>query len=691
MTKKSIFLILLLTAMFATTQAQMTVGGTHKPSHTLVVKGQVKIDTTATGSVTDSLLTIGADSVLHKLEISKIADGSQTRITAGSNITVTGSGTTATPYLVTATIPATTNTLTRSANTLTSTVNGTASSATAIGTVANFSSGNALSTTVNGVTGSAASIVNSMSSSLTQSGGLTIDVNGYTATAFIYGTTVSNVLGFSSSGTPVYQSASTVVSGATTHSLSLSANTLTSTVNGKAATSAAVSSVTNTSSANTLSTTVNGVAGSTVPIINTNTNALTQAGGLVTTVNGVAATTSIPTGTVSNVLGYNATGTPVYQPVSNIGASNIYNADGTLSSGRTVTMGSNSLSFTGAGQINLTTTNTQPMQITGPLNDNNVLIKLGRTSGTAATGQTALIGFNPNYIDGSYPISVGAEYVNGSSGQGAADFVIKSSAGGGATTKFVVQNGGNVGIGNTNPTYKLTVGGTLNATDRATFANGVGITGTLSATDFATFSNGVSIASSGQPSFSITTSTAAMGSVIPANANGNILYQATGTENHVFGGNVAPDADNSRSLGLSTARWATVYAANSVIQTSDGRLKTNISDLPYGLRTVMQMRPVTYNWKKDPAANKMVGFIAQEMEQLVPEAVERPKSAGEYYGMKYSELIPVLTRAIQEQQAQIENLRKELAASQNANTEINELTKKMTQLEALISSNQTSK
>ena len=52
------------------------------------------------------------------------------------------------------------------------------------------------------------------------------------------------------------------------------------------------------------------------------------------------------------------------------------------------------------------------------------------------------------------------------------------------------------------------------------------------------------------------------------------------------------------------------------------------------------------------------------METIVPEAVDVPKTAADYYGMKYNELIPVLTKAIQEQQAQIEALKAQNAALQ---------------------------
>ncbi len=287
MNKKTTLILLLLTAAFATTKAQMTIGGSYKPSHTLVVKGQVKIDTVKSGTTADNILTIGGDSVLHSLPYSTF-------------------------------VTATSNSLGLSNNILTSTVNGVPATSSVIGGVSNASSTNSLSTTVNGVTGTTVPIINTNTNALTQSGGLVTTVNSVAATTSIPAGTVTNLLGYSSTGAPVYQSASTAVSGATSNSLSLATNTLTSTVNGKATTSSVIGGVSNASSANTLSTTVNGVAGATVPIINTNTNALSRTGGLVTTVNGVAATTAIPSGTITNMLGYNSSDVPVYQTPASV-------------------------------------------------------------------------------------------------------------------------------------------------------------------------------------------------------------------------------------------------------------------------------------------------------------------------------------------------------------------------------------
>ena len=77
----------------------------------------------------------------------------------------------------------------------------------------------------------------------------------------------------------------------------------------------------------------------------------------------------------------------------------------------------------------------------------------------------------------------------------------------------------------------------------------------------------------------------------------------------------------------------------------------------------MQLRPVDYILTSNRL--KQVGFIAQEVQTLVPEVVtgkEGDLSKGETLGITYSNLVPVLTKAIQEQQAMIEQLKAEIEA-----------------------------
>ena len=126
-------------------------------------------------------------------------------------------------------------------------------------------------------------------------------------------------------------------------------------------------------------------------------------------------------------------------------------------------------------------------------------------------------------------------------------------------------------------------------------------------------------------------------------------------------GNVAPSADALYSCGKTALRWSAVYALNGTIQTSDLRLKTNIEPITYGLNEVMQMRPVRYNWKMTPNSDSKIGLIAQEVRKIIPEVVVGDESK-ENLGMNYAELVPVLVKAIQEQQAEIEQIENNIKA-----------------------------
>ncbi|MEO8583173.1 MAG: tail fiber domain-containing protein [Flavitalea sp.] len=126
------------------------------------------------------------------------------------------------------------------------------------------------------------------------------------------------------------------------------------------------------------------------------------------------------------------------------------------------------------------------------------------------------------------------------------------------------------------------------------------------------------------------------------------------------GGILAPSVDNSFTLGNSTTRWASVWATNGAIQTSDARLKTNIEPLTYGLSSLMAMRSVAYNWKTSPASNHKIGLIAQEVKKVVPEVVIGDETK-ENLGLNYAELVPVLINSLQQQQHRLDELKAELA------------------------------
>jgi hypothetical protein len=106
----------------------------------------------------------------------------------------------------------------------------------------------------------------------------------------------------------------------------------------------------------------------------------------------------------------------------------------------------------------------------------------------------------------------------------------------------------------------------------------------------------------------------------------------------------------------------------SLNQLSDRREKENIVDIPVGLDAVKQLRPRQFDWIKENQDNNVYGFIAQEVEEVLPNLVnDYMKDEGvDRKGLKHIELIAVLTKAMQEQQTMIETLEARLTALENA-------------------------
>lgn len=99
---------------------------------------------------------------------------------------------------------------------------------------------------------------------------------------------------------------------------------------------------------------------------------------------------------------------------------------------------------------------------------------------------------------------------------------------------------------------------------------------------------------------------------------------------------------------------------------SDARLKTNVLGYENAIGKVMALRTVTFNWKQAayPDINlddrNHIGFIAQEVEEIVPQVVSTADDEMKTKSIAYSNLVPVLTKAIQEQQITIETQQKQI-------------------------------
>jgi septum formation inhibitor MinC len=97
--------------------------------------------------------------------------------------------------------------------------------------------------------------------------------------------------------------------------------------------------------------------------------------------------------------------------------------------------------------------------------------------------------------------------------------------------------------------------------------------------------------------------------------------------------------------GTSTAAlMGNMTVGGNVLSSSDKSLKKDVQPLGDSLKEVLQWHPVSYEWKK--REDREVGFIAQHMEQVFPEAVR--DSSEKLKGISYFSLVAPVTGALQQ-------------------------------------------
>jgi len=219
----------------------------------------------------------------------------------------------------------------------------------------------------------------------------------------------------------------------------------------------------------------------------------------------------------------------------------------------------------------------------------------------------------------------------------------------GATDRMYINSSGNVGIGTTSPSAKLNVLGDIHIGDYGSSA-----TRNL---DFRTSTN----------LFGITT--------FPTNSDGTLIQYswANGGQGPLKFGNASSVVlvlTASGTVLVPTLGTGLVYSNNGTLTStnpSDRRLKDSIMDLQYGLSDILKLRPVSYLWKNDKInQGKQFGFIAQEVQEVMPELVKEFKTEeGERLGLDKEGIYAALVKAIQEQQVQIKELQKEVELLKN--------------------------
>jgi hypothetical protein len=265
-------------------------------------------------------------------------------------------------------------------------------------------------------------------------------------------------------------------------------------------------------------------------------------------------------------------------------------------------------------------------------------------------------------------------YNNGNNGPRTSFEILQGSG-----SKFIVDGIGNVGIGTDSPGRGLTIDKSNqyaaleiiknNTTNQIVYLG----TGSSAGTDdpilqmkhngtenIRLYSTGDSWIKGGDLSIGTDNSSASAGVGVK-------ITRATNNEKvSVVSGNFSAGAEGLTMYSTSAGNfrfyvdWAGgIHATNtSIIAISDITLKENIKPLETGLDEIMKLQPRRFDWKNGDGKN-IAGFVAQEVEEVLPDLVSDYKYTDEETkkSLKMGDMIPTLVKAIQELKAEIEILK----------------------------------
>jgi trimeric autotransporter adhesin len=370
-------------------------------------------------------------------------------------------------------------------------------------------------------------------------------------------------------------------------------------------------------------------------------------------------------------------------------------------------------------------------------NGNSVIVKSDRTLALTPSGSITITGSYPNFTIGSSSSSINLIPAGGTIITGTAPNFTINSPWMRYGANLYHLNGGNVGIGMQNPGTRLAIKDTLTGTRTNSFYMDVRGGSTSTSIYRAIYSNirgtdGSNRAIQGYSAGgSAGTNTGLAGYADSANQNIGVIGSCSGFNTNTSGFNVGFNGMAANSLysniavgayaqngtasasanfgivGLSTSTTSSsgtnygiytsasngttnyagyfdgdVTVTGTFTNPSDLSLKSDVNNLNGALTILNRLHPVSYFYnRKDNSyiklpENLQYGFIAQELEKVLPELVKVQKHPVKtvnnansnsslpdevtYKGINYIGMIPLLTKGIQEQQLEIEMLKKEI-------------------------------
>jgi hypothetical protein len=311
-------------------------------------------------------------------------------------------------------------------------------------------------------------------------------------------------------------------------------------------------------------------------------------------------------------------------------------------------------SFAGSASIGTTT----PLSLLDVYSTSGGTIRLSGATASSGSNYGTLIfsSNNETYRDASAAIASDGESVGVNNGN------LKFYTGGRALA-MTIKGSGNVGIGTSDPASRLDLGvgsggalltvqdgwvkhitsGFLVGSQYFYGSNEYGrILATNTGFNFTTSNSANFIFNTGN--VLIGTSTNAASARLALDAIGMAVYD---------GGNYRQCYMNGNSMRWFNGSNEGILTSAGVWQdASDISIKKDIKDIEYGLDTVVKLKPRSYKMKEDDL--EQIGFIAQEVEEFIPELVSTSEKGMK--GLSYGQLTAVLTKAIQELSAKVTEL-----------------------------------
>jgi hypothetical protein len=280
-------------------------------------------------------------------------------------------------------------------------------------------------------------------------------------------------------------------------------------------------------------------------------------------------------------------------------------------------------------------------------------------------------------------------------GAGQGNFAISASSSSnaivfqrGATETMRITAAGNVGIGTTSPAQALSVAGNIAATgsidcgtqflglasDSAT-APSFSFSGDTDTGMFRSGTNTLNFSTDGTERMRVTSAGQLLVGVTGTTQTGGmrvIPNQSSGSVQLDFR---RPSGSLSTLMAFRTSGTLVGFISYSDTDTtfstsSDYRLKEDWKPVANAITRLNQLKPVNFAWKVN--GTRVDGFLAHEAQEVVPEAVTGTKDAvdaegnPEYQGIDQSKLVPLLTAALQEAVAEIQQLKADVAALKGA-------------------------